>query len=115
MEQPTYKIFNDYKSGKISSAELADICGRKLEDENYIHTQNFGWVRQEDYDRFSFLRRDKGVPVVERKVLELKNKNVVDKFGNEERKKVPVKKIAMFFDDEWVQYQKLLKARELER
>ena len=50
------------KSYKGDIKGFADECADKLIAKGYILTKNFGWVLIKDIEKYSFLKKDKGLP-----------------------------------------------------
>jgi len=50
------------KKHKDNIKEFAEECEDTLIGKGYIKTKNFGWILIKDYENYSFLKRDSGVP-----------------------------------------------------
>jgi len=82
--------------------------------DNLIYTDNFGIVLKKDYNnlRFDFLKRDKGVPVIEIDISKWVDGTVVDNFGNRKKGKVEKKEKEVRVAPEYIDYLDLLKRRK---
>jgi hypothetical protein len=82
--------------------------------DNLVKTENFGYVLRRDYDnlRFDFLKRDKGVPYIAKKVEKVVEDCQLDAFG----KKKKLKTLKLVVEDriapEYLEWEKLVSARK---
>lgn len=82
-------------------------------NENLVKTDNFGVVWKKDYEnpRFSFLKRDKGVPAEYKREFKRAKDTVTDAFGKRKTIEKDIEKKYLGVSDEYFEWKKLHYAR----
>ena len=78
-----------------------------------IKTDNFGVIWRKDYEnpRFGFLKRDKGVPVIQKKFIKKIDGEILDKYGNKRKGKIDKEYFDTVVAPEYFEWQTLHKNR----
>lgn len=97
--------------------EFGKACRKKIEDRGLVYTDNFKWVTKEDYEKYEFLQRDKGIPIIEDIVYAKEEVEEMEEdfYGNQKKvkkkKEVP-KKIDKIHPD-YIEWCAIVEARKV--
>ncbi len=103
------KMHEEFRKNPIKFKKMCEV---KL-SQDYIKTENFGWVWKKDYEKHEFLRRDKGIPCCERPENTTSEEYIEDLHGNKRKQKIIKQKMITVVSPEYFEWQEDIKKRHI--